>query len=63
MKSINLLTGDHYQLSAHLFEPKNPDKKLLLINLLLASNSRFIFRLHSFSPIMVLQSLPTIIAE
>lgn len=32
MKSIDLSTVDNYTLSAHLFEPKNSNKKLLLIN-------------------------------
>jgi len=32
MKSIDLSTEDNYTLSAHLFEPKNSNKKLLLIN-------------------------------
>jgi len=32
MKSITILTEDNYSLSAHLFEPKNSNKKLLLIN-------------------------------
>lgn len=32
MKSITILTEDNYSLSAHLFEPKNSNRKLLLIN-------------------------------
>ena len=32
MKSIELLTEDNYALSVHLFEPKNSNQKLLLIN-------------------------------
>jgi len=32
MKSITILTEDNYSLSAHLFEPKNSNEKLLLIN-------------------------------
>jgi len=32
MKSITILTEDNYSLSAHLFEPKNSNGKLLLIN-------------------------------
>ena len=32
MKSINIVAEDNYTLSAHLFEPKNSNGKLLLIN-------------------------------
>lgn len=32
MQSINILTEDNYSLSAHLFESKNSNRKLLLIN-------------------------------
>ncbi len=32
MKSINILTEDDYSLSGHIFEPNNPNQKLLLIN-------------------------------
>lgn len=32
MKRITILTEDHYSLSAHLFEPKKTNGKLLLIN-------------------------------
>lgn len=32
MKSINIVAEDNYSLSAHLFEPKNSNGKLLLIN-------------------------------
>ncbi|WP_379965230.1 serine aminopeptidase domain-containing protein [Epilithonimonas sp. UC225_85] len=32
MKSIELLTEDHYALSVHIFEPKDSNNKLLLIN-------------------------------
>jgi predicted alpha/beta hydrolase len=48
MKSINLLTGDHYQLSAHLFEPKNPDKKLLLINAATGVKQQIYFSIAQF---------------
>lgn len=32
MKSTDVLTSDNYPLSVHLFEPKSPNRKLLLIN-------------------------------
>jgi predicted alpha/beta hydrolase len=32
MKSINILTKDNYSLSVHIFEPQDPNQKLLLIN-------------------------------
>ncbi|MCD9853555.1 alpha/beta hydrolase [Epilithonimonas sp. JDS] len=32
MKSTDVLTSDNYTLSVHLFEPQNPNDKLLLIN-------------------------------
>lgn len=32
MKSIDILTEDNYCLSVHIFEPINPEKKVLLIN-------------------------------
>lgn len=32
MKSIDVLTEDNYSLSVHLFEPADPNQKLLLIN-------------------------------
>lgn len=32
MKSIDILTEDNYSLSVHIFEPGNPERKILLIN-------------------------------
>lgn len=32
MRSIDVVTADNYNLSVHLFEPQNPNGKLLLIN-------------------------------
>ncbi|WP_312765147.1 serine aminopeptidase domain-containing protein [Epilithonimonas sp.] len=32
MKSINIRAEDHYSLSVHIFEPQNPNRKILLIN-------------------------------
>lgn len=32
MKSINITTEDNYNLSVHIFEPQNPNRKVLLIN-------------------------------
>ncbi|MDR2205857.1 MAG: alpha/beta hydrolase [Flavobacteriaceae bacterium] len=32
MKSVEILTEDHYPISAHLFEPENSNGKILLIN-------------------------------
>ncbi|MFC0343887.1 alpha/beta hydrolase family protein [Epilithonimonas hispanica] len=32
MKSINITTEDNYSLAVHIFEPQNPNSKILLIN-------------------------------
>ncbi|MDP9954493.1 alpha/beta hydrolase family protein [Epilithonimonas hungarica] len=32
MQSINIITEDNYSLSVHIFEPQNPNRKILLIN-------------------------------
>ncbi|PZU82276.1 MAG: alpha/beta hydrolase [Chryseobacterium sp.] len=32
MQSINITTEDNYSLSVHIFEPQNPNRKILLIN-------------------------------
>ncbi len=48
MKRIDILTEDHYSLAAHLFEPKIPNQKVLLINSATGVKQQIYFSLAQF---------------